>query len=83
MARTPASLPGGLRLSDYLSVGVIIRKYPPRAAREALRRTGRGSVRKRSLPAAVMVYHVIAMGLFRSVSTREVLRCLMEGLRWI
>ena len=83
MARTPASLPGGLRLSDYLSVGVIIWKYPPRAVREALRRTGRGSVRRRSLPAEVMVYYVIAMGLFRSVSTREVLRCLMEGLRWI
>ena len=83
MARTPASLPGGLRLSDYLSVGVIARKYPPRAVREALRRTGRGSVRKRSLPAEVMVYYVIAMGLFRSVSTRELLRCLMEGLRWI
>ena len=83
MARTPASLPGGLRLSDYLSVGVIVRKYPPRAVREALRRTGRGSLRKRSLPAEVMVYYVIAMGLFRSVSTREVLRCLLEGLRWI
>ena len=28
-----------------------------------------------------MVYYVIVMGLFRSVSTREVLRCLIDGLR--
>ena len=30
-----------------------------------------------------MVYYVAALGLFRSVSAREVLRCLMEGLRWV
>jgi hypothetical protein len=34
MARTPASLPGGLRLSDYLSVGVIARAFPLAAVRE-------------------------------------------------
>ena len=83
MARTPASLPGGLRLSDYLSVGVIARVFPREAVREALGRTGRGSVRQRALPADVMMYYVIAMALFRQVSTREVLRCLMEGLRWV
>ena len=83
MARTRASLPGGLRLSDYLCVGVIARIYPHDAVREALERTGRGSVRRRSLPAEVMVYYVIGMALFRSVSTREVLCCLLEGLRWV
>jgi len=30
-----------------------------------------------------MVYYVIALGLFRSVSAREVLGCLVDGLRWI
>ena len=83
MARTSASLPGGLRLSDYLSVGVIARVYPRAAVREALRRTDRGSRRTRSLPAEVMVYYVMALALFRQASTREVLRCLMEGLRWL
>ena len=83
MARTRASLPGGLRVSDYLSVGVIARTYPRAAVQGALERTGRGSVRRRSLPAEVMVYYVIAMALFRAVSTREVLRCLLEGLRWV
>ena len=36
MARTSASLPGGLRLSDYLSVGVIARVFPRVAVLEAL-----------------------------------------------
>ena len=30
-----------------------------------------------------MVYTVIVMALFRAVSTREVLRCLVDGLRWV
>ena len=83
MARTPASLPGGLRLSDYLSVGVIARVFPRAAVRAALLRTERASVRQRALPADVMMYYVIALALFRQASTREVLRCLMEGLRWV
>ena len=29
------------------------------------------------------MYYVIALGLFRAVSAREVLRCLVEGLRWM
>ena len=83
MARTPASLPGGARLSDYLSVSVIARVYPREAVRAALRSCGRDSVRRRDLPAEVMVYYVIVMALFRSVSAREVLRCLLDGLRWL
>ena len=83
MARTAARLPGGLRLSDYLGVGVIARVYPHEAILDALRRTGRGSVRRRALPADVMMYYVIAMALFRQVSTREVLWCLMEVLSWM
>ena len=83
MARTPASLPGGARLSDYLSVSVIARVYPREAVRAALRSCGRESVRRRALPAEVMMYYVIVMALFRSVSAREVLRCLLDGLRWV
>src|SRR3954465_10895063 len=30
-----------------------------------------------------MVYYPIALGLYRGASTREVLRCLLEGLRWL
>jgi hypothetical protein len=34
------------------------------------------------LPAHVVVYYVIALGLFMQVSCQEVLRCLLEGLQW-
>src|SRR3982750_3458401 len=30
-----------------------------------------------------MVYYAIALALYMSSSTREVLRCLLEGLRWL
>ena len=83
MSRTQAVLPGGPRLSDYLSIGVIAHVYPIAAVREALASCGRGSRRRRDLPAEAMMYYVVALGLFRSVSAREVLRCLLEGLRWV
>ena len=83
MARTVATFAGGMRLSDHLSVSVIARVYPREAVRAALRSRGRDSRRRRDLPAEVMVYYVIAMALFRSVSAREVLRCLVDGLRWV
>ena len=83
MARTVAAFTGGMRLSAYLSVSVIARVYPREAVRAALRSLGRDSRRRRDLPAEVMVYYVIAMALFRTVSAREVLRCLVDGLRWI
>ena len=83
MARTAAVLPGGTRLSDYLSVGVIAQVFPLSAVRAALDETGRRSRRQRALPAEVMIYYVITMALFRSVAAREVLRCLVDGLRWL
>src|ERR671939_658170 len=45
--------------------------------------TGRASERERDLPAPVMVYHAIALALHMGSGTREVLRCLLEGLRWL
>ncbi len=83
MARTKAAFAGGNRLSDYLSVSVIARVYPRDTVNAALRSLGQGSRRRRDLPADVMVCYVIVMALFRSVATREVLRCLADGLRWI
>jgi hypothetical protein len=35
------------------------------------------------LPAHVVVYYVIALSLYMQVSCPEVLRCLLEGLRWL
>ena len=83
MARTQAAFPGGVRFSDYLGLGVIAQVFPPGSIEAALDACGVRSARRRDLPLEAMVYYVIAMGLFRQVSTREVLRCLADGLRLV
>ena len=69
MARTQAAFPGGVRFSDYLGLGVIAQVFPPRSIEAALDACGARSARRRDLPLEAMAYCVIAMGLFRQVST--------------
>src|SRR3954466_5551663 len=83
MARIPAGLPAGIRVSDHISLGVIAKAFPIGEVRRVLAETGRASERERDLPAHVMVYYAIALALYMGSSTREVLRCLLEGLRWL
>src|SRR5215208_1763345 len=83
MAGVAAGLPAGIRLSDHISLGVIARAVPPERVRQVLLETGKASERERDLPAPVMVYYAIALALYMGSSTREVLRCLLEGLRWL
>jgi hypothetical protein len=83
MAGVPAGVPAGVRLSDHISLGVIARAVPAERVRQVLSETGKASERERDLPAQVMVYYVIALALYMGSSTREVLRCLLEGLRWL
>src|SRR5688572_32664713 len=83
MAGIPAGLPAGVRLSDHISLGVIARAVPPERVRQVLAETDKASERERDLPAHIMVYYAIALSLYMSASTREVLRCLLEGLRWL
>ena len=83
MARTTAGLPPGTRLTDHISLGVLTASFPIETVGEVLMSTGRMGQRERSLPAHVMVYYAIALALYADVSTREVLRCLLEGVRWL
>src|SRR3954449_13158847 len=83
MARIPAGLPAGIRVSDHISLGVIAKALPLGEVRRGLAETGRASERERDLPAHVMVYCAIALALYTTSGTREVLRCLLEGLRWL
>lgn len=83
MARTAAGLPPGTRLTDHISLGVLTASFPIETVHEVLQRTGRASQRERDLPAHVMVYYAMALALYADVSTREVLRCLLEGVRWL
>lgn len=83
MARTSKLRHEGDRLTDLINIGVLTSRFPLEQVRRVLDETGRASLRQRDLPAHVMVYYVIAMGLYRSEGMREVLRVLLEGLRVI
>lgn len=83
MARTVAALPEGTRITDYISLGVIAKTFPLARVRSVLTATGKASLRQRDLPAHVVVYYVIALALYMQASYREVLRCLLEGIRWL
>jgi hypothetical protein len=83
MARTVAALPAGSRITDYISLGVVAKAFPPDKVRTVLAGAGKQSVRQRDLPAHVVVYYVIALALYMQSSYREVLRCLLEGIQWL
>src|ERR1700745_3468479 len=83
MGRASAALPAGSRGSDYISLGGVANAVPANTVHSVLKATGKASVRERDLPAHVVVYFVIAMTLYMHSSTREVLRCLLEGLQWL
>ncbi len=83
MARKPARLPNGTRLSDHVTLGVLTATVPAALIDAVLADTGRQSRRQRQLPARVMVYYVIALALYAQASYGEVLRCLLEGVRWL
>src|SRR5450631_2306339 len=83
MARTVATLPAGSRITDYLSLGVVAKTFPPDKVRAVLAASKKESVRQRDLPAHVVVYYVIALALYMHSSYREVLRCLLEGIQWL
>ena len=83
MARTVATLPSGSRITDFLSFGILARAFPIAKVHDALAATGKASQRQRDLPAHVVVYYVLALSLYMQSSSREVLRCLLEGLQWL
>jgi Insertion element 4 transposase N-terminal/Transposase DDE domain len=83
MARTAMTMGGGGKLAEHLSVGVLAAAYPREQVAAAVAAAERGSKRVRDLPAEAVTYYVMALGLLMAVSTREVLRVLMEGLRWL
>jgi hypothetical protein len=83
MARTVAGLPKGSRITDHISLGMITKTFPREMIESILLQTGKASQRQRLLPAEVVTYYVIALALYMEVSYGEVLRCLLEGLRWL
>ncbi len=83
MARTAATIPAGMRLTDHISLGVLTAQFPRELVDQVLFETEAVNARERALPAHVMVYYVLALALYADVSTQEVLRCVVEGARWL
>src|SRR4051812_14147331 len=83
MARTPARLPDGTRISDHVTLGVLTTIVPAGMIDAVLADTGRQGRRQRQLPARLVVYYVMALALYAQASYGEVLRCLVEGVRWL
>lgn len=65
----------------HINLDAITDAYPRKLIDEILAETGRGSQRTRKLPAYLVMYYAIVLGLMTSVSAREVLRRLTQGLR--
>jgi hypothetical protein len=64
-----------------IDLGSMSVAFPLRDIEQILAETKRASCRNRKLPAYLMTYYVITLGLLASVGTREVLRRLIEGYR--
>jgi hypothetical protein len=83
MSRKPARLPEGRRINDYVTLGVLTATVPAGLIDAVLADTDRQSRRWRRLPARLMVYYVMALALYAQASYGEVLRGLLEGVRWL
>jgi hypothetical protein len=70
------------RLSDRIAIGLLTRTVSPELVDEVVAATDTGEVRKRLLPARVVVFFVLAMCLFSGQGYEEVARLLTEGLAW-
>jgi len=70
------------RLSDLVSVGVLTRVFPAGLVDEVIEQAGRTQLRHRALPARVMAYFAIGMGLYGEGSYEDVLAQLTDGLSW-
>jgi transposase IS4-like protein/DDE family transposase len=64
-------------------IGVLAEAFPLETVQAILKATDREGKRKRLLPPSMMVYYVIALGLFVGVGCREVLRRLLDGAMWM
>ncbi|MGP4104655.1 IS4 family transposase [Nonomuraea sp. KM90] len=73
----------GTRLTDRIGVGVVTRLINRDLVDEVLAETGRVEQRSRLLPARVVVYYVLGLCLFFGESYEEVMRLLVDGLRFL
>jgi hypothetical protein len=70
------------RLPDRVAIGVLTRTFPPELVDAVIDEAKAREQRKRSLPARLTAYFVLAMWLWREHGYEEVLRQLIDGLAW-
>ena len=81
MSRTSADSSQLPRPALLTSVGLLTKIVPVSIVSAVLSAEGKSSQRERALPAHFLVYLIIALSLYMPYSLREVLRCVLEGLR--
>jgi hypothetical protein len=82
MARPGQQVVAGDRLADRIGIGVLAKVFPPDLVDRVIEQAGVRERRKRTLPARVVVYYVLAMVLFFNSSYTEVWDKLVAGLDW-
>jgi Insertion element 4 transposase N-terminal/Transposase DDE domain len=70
------------RLPDRVAIGVLTKTFPPELVDAVIDEAKAREQRKRSLPARLSLYFILAMWLWRESGYEEVLRQLLEGLSW-
>ncbi|MQY09849.1 transposase domain-containing protein [Actinomadura macrotermitis] len=70
------------RLPDRVAMGVLLSLFPVPLLDEVIRASGRADRRRRSLPARLVLYHVLALCLFTDRNYEQVMRLLLNGLSW-
>jgi Insertion element 4 transposase N-terminal/Transposase DDE domain len=71
------------RLSDLVAFGLLTQVFPPDLVDEVIAQSGRTQQRSRSLPARVMAYFAIGMGLYSDGSYEQVMSQVTDGLSWV
>ena len=83
MARHAKNISQGNTATEHLGVGVLSLCFPLQKITEIVTACDKADKRVRDLPAALMVYYVIALNLFPGVAYQSVLRWLLSGLQWL
>ena len=71
------------RLTDHVALGVLSSVIHRDIIDDVIRESGKREARSRLLPAHVVVYYVLALNLFFGEAYEEVMRQLVNGLRFL
>jgi Insertion element 4 transposase N-terminal/Transposase DDE domain len=82
VARPGQQVVAGDRLADRIGIGVLTKVFTPDLVDRVVAAAGVQEQRRRTLPARVMVYYVLAMVLFFQSGYTEVWNKLVAGLDW-